>query len=143
MNIIKKENGEVRIIDADKELVRSIKVGYVNPCFTCKNGNTIDCPKVADENKHIENYDFITDGYQINSIDGQLENLVVNKCSNYVLQEEKPKPTTKEEIVKLKKLKESLKILYFNAVDIEEANRTQNDLMMRGLLVRYNPSIKK
>lgn len=140
--IIKKENGEVRLVNANEELLHSIKVGYTNPCIECKKGNVIDCKKVADgEKKHIEKYDFITDGYQINDSNGQLENLVVYKCSNYEKQEAKPKPTTKEELQELKRLKESIKILYFNAEDIDEANRIQSDLTRRGQLVEYNPSL--
>lgn len=142
--IIKKENGEVRIIDANINLIHSIKVDYTNPCIECKKGNTIDCPKVADgDNKSIEKYAFITDGYQINSSDGKLENLVVHKCSNYEKQETKPKAKTKEEIQKLKALKESLKMMYFDAYDIDEANRKQEYLMSRGLLVEYVPSAKR
>ena len=141
--ILKKENGEVRIVEANTELIHSIKVGYTNPCVECKKGNAIDCPKMADGmKKNIEKYDFITDGYQINSFDGELENLVVCNCSNYEEEEERPKAKTKEEILRLKKLKENIKIMYFNACDIDEADRIQSDLMRRGLLAEYNPSIK-
>lgn len=142
--VIKKENGESMIINANEEMIHSIKVGYTNPCIECKKGNPIDCPKIAARaNKHIENYDFITDGYQINNSDGELENLVVYKCSNFEKQEAKPRPQTKEELQRLKQLKESLKILYFSAYDIEEADRKQAYLMKRGILTEYNPSAKR
>ena len=140
--VIKKENGVVRIINANKDLINKITKGYTNPCAECKKCNSNDCEKVADgNNKHIEKYDFITDGYQINGSDGELQNLVVRNCSNFEKQPTKPRPKTPEELLELKRLRESLKIAYFNAYDIEEADRTQYDLMMRGQLVKYNPNL--
>ena len=141
--VIKKENGIVTVINANEQLIKNIKVGYTNTCVECKKGNSKDCPKVAAINdKHIEKYDFITDGYQINDGEGNLENLVVYKCSNYEKQVIK-KPQTKEELQKLKRLKESIKILYFDASDIEEADRIQEDLTRRGQLFEYDPSLNQ
>ena len=135
--IVKKENGEVTIV-ADEESTRSIITEIKNPCFECTNGYVTKCPKMADEvKKNISKYDFITDGYQIYNEDGEVDIFAISKCSNFVRQE-KNKPTTKEEIARLRYLKESIKILYFDAVDIDEADKTHHDLQKRGSLVSYN-----
>ena len=140
--VFKKENGEVRIINADEESVRKISSDYTNPCSECIKGYANKCPKMTyGHKKNIANYDFITDGYQVNNENGEFENLVVCKCENF--EKDKPRNKSLEELKKMKKLAESIKIFYFSAVDVEEANKIQNDLRNRGLLIDYNPSLKK
>ena len=94
--VYKKENGEVRVINADLELIKSLNSDYNNPCFTCNNGYATKCPKMADRaNKDIARYDFITDGYQVNNAEGELQNLVVCSCKNYEEDYPRVKATTK------------------------------------------------
>ena len=132
--IFKKENGEVRIINANEELLHFIKSEATNPCINCEKGYVTKCQKMADEHKNISKYDFITDGYQINREDGELENFVVCNCTNFENDHERVKPKTKEQLIDLNRLKESIKILYFGGVDIDEANQIQRDLVNRGFL---------
>ena len=108
-------------------------------CFDCQNARACECEKIADENyKGINEYSFITDGYQIYDKNGNLKSFVVSKCNNYKEDEPRKRPTTKEELDQLRYLKESIKILYFNAENIAEANRIQTDLFNRRQLVDYD-----
>lgn len=125
--VVKKENGEIRIINADLELLHYLESTATNPCINCEKGYVNKCQKMADgSKKNIARYDFITDGYQINNEDGELLNLVVCECTNFEQDKERPKAKTKEQIAALNYLKESIKILYFGGVDINEADRIQD-----------------
>ena len=139
--VFKKENGEVRIINADDELLHFIRTEVTNPCINCERGYVTKCQKMADEHKNISNYDFITDGYQINKENGELESLVICNCTNFENDHKRLKAKTKEQLDELKRLRESIKILYFGGVDIEEANQIQSDLINRGFLSDVENSV--
>ena len=131
--VFKKENGKVSIINADSELLHYIESIATNPCVNCEKGYVTRCEKFKDaDKKNIAKYDFITDGYQVNSENGDLLNLVVCKCTNFENDRERVKPKTKKQLEDLKRLKESIKILYFNGDSIEEANRIQQHLVNSG-----------
>ena len=133
--VFKKENGKVSIINADPALLYYIESTATNPCINCEKGYVSRCQKMADgTKKNISKYDFITDGYQVNSTDGDLLNLVVSKCDNFENDRERVKPKTKEQIAALNYLKESIKVLYFESENFDEANQIQRDLINRGQL---------
>lgn len=130
-----KENGEIRVISIDSDNDNEIKKGIVSPCFNCEKAYATKCPKVADGlEKSILKYDFITDGCQVNDEKGHLESMVVLKCNNYEQDRKREKATTKEQIEALKRLKESIKILYFGGIDIDEADRIQDHQVKRHII---------
>lgn len=118
-------------------------------CFNCQNATATLCPKVKDRIKsRIDSYDFITEGIQEIKENGEMKTFIVSKCDNYKQDEVRSTPT--ERLEKLKKLKESIKILYFGGEDIEEANRLQyqeykhGNLIMNGVaLHNMNKRLKK
>ena len=133
--ILKKENGVVTTMEATKEQLSDIrKIGKkddprIHLCWeNCANAIAGACEKVTErEKKNIADYDFITDGYQIIDEKGEIDAFLVTKCNNYVKVEQNKK--TKEEIERLKKLKESLRTEYFDTETVEEAYLLQNELM--------------
>ena len=86
--------------------------------------------------KNISDFDFI-DGYQIVNKHRELDEIIISMCANYEVDHERVKPTTFEELERIRRLKESIKILYFAAIDPEEADRVQSDLFRRGQLIDY------
>lgn len=118
-------------------------------CFSCQNATATLCPKIKDRIKsRIDSYDFITEGIQEIKENGEMKKFIVSKCDNYKKDEVRSTPT--ERLEKLKKLKESIKILYFGGEDIEEANRLQyqeykhGNLIMNGVaLHNMNKRLKK
>ena len=140
--ILKKQDGVISTEDYDISKIKEIKSNYSSPCFDCKNGYASKCQKMFDCGaKDIKDYDFIDSGIQSYDENG-ISNLYVMNCTNYEKDAPRKPATTKEEIERLKYLKESIKILYFSAETVEEANRTQHDLMRRGLLIPYSSSSK-
>ena len=131
--IIKKENGEVSIVDKnDVKKVNEIIKNSTNPCSECIYGYASKCPKICDNvKKNIGEYDYITDGYQKYDKNGELKNFLIQKCNNFEKQTINRKNKTKEELMELKRLKESIKILYFDGIDIREADRIQYDTQKR------------
>ncbi len=141
--VLKKENGNVEVVSIDKVTLHDLIKKHKNPCISCDNAYTSKCKKVEDENKNINNYDFVISGYQINNELGETQKLMVCECSNYVVDRPRVKAKTREEIEKLNKLKESIKINYFNAIDIDEADQIQEDLINRGQISLYNSTLTK
>ena len=124
--IYSKENGVVSIVH---------EKGGVNPCAECANGYASKCPKVFDETKkNIGDYDFITDGEQVYNEKGELESFVVTKCTHFVKEEPKKKPTTQEEILRINRARESIFLYYFNGADLDEASKNRDDLFRRGTI---------
>ena len=104
--------------------------------LNCENATVKKCPKIADRSKkRIDRYDFITDGYQIISENG-VDTFVVTKCTNYL--EEIPKKLTKEDIIRLKKVREDIYMNYFNAASTKEAKSIEKHLVKTGQIVRKN-----
>jgi len=131
-----KENGKIAIKMVSEEEIKEMSKECPSPCFVCDNGYCSKCGKIADEQfKTIDKYDYITDGFQVCSSNGEVEDLFIKKCNNYVKDHPRPKAKTREELENLKRLKESIRILYFNASDIDEAKRIHSDLIRRGQLI--------
>jgi len=139
--ILRKENGEVIEIALNDEAIKMVKGQCPRTsCFECVNARANRCEKVADDEgkKNIGEYNFITDGYQSYDANGNIKSFVVSKCNNFMKEEPRKNSTTREEIERLNYLRTSIKILYFDAETIEEANQIQEDLMRRGQLLEYD-----
>ena len=133
--IIIKANGEiVKLYNALENEIKELNRHATNPCGSCRNCYANKCLKVEDtaDKKDIRKYDYITDGFQINDNEtGELDYLVVEKCAKYEHDLPRKKATTREEIENLKLLKESIKILFFDAGDLDEADNIQDRLFRR------------
>ena len=135
--IIKEDGKTIKKLVVNEEAITKMNGlnRYVtNPCGDCKNCYASECPKVFDESKDkdIRKYDFITDGFQINDVEtGELDNLVVGNCAKFEKDYPRKKASTLEEIKHLNHLKESIKILFFDAGDLDEADDLQTKLFRR------------
>ena len=122
------ENGTVD----SKEFGKLLRDGIKHLCSDCANCNPALCQKVEDIEKNtIDKYDFISDGIQAYDGEGIMQYFFVSKCQNFEKDKERVRPKTKEELQRLRMLKESIKINYFGAENIEEADRIQSDLVKR------------
>lgn len=96
----------------------------------CTNACITLCQKVNDLPKNnIGTYDFITDGYQTFDEKGNLDKFVVTGCTNY--KKSQPKKIPLEEI---KRRKNNLIMMYFDAESVEEAYKEQERLILKGEL---------
>ena len=92
------------------------------------------CPKIRDYYKetHINKYPFIEEGWQTLDENGDVDDFIVTKCSKY--EHAKPGPTrTAQEV---KKIKDSLRTHYFDAMTVEEANRKQAEDILAGRILK-------
>ena len=106
----------------------------IHLCWPCKHARVDECRKVCNRNKRtIDEYEFITDGYQVFDKDGRLVKFVVSGCSNYE-EEEKEKKLTAEDKKRIASLKQALKTAYFDADSVDDANVKQYFQMIRGEL---------
>lgn len=102
----------------------------VHLCWeNCKNATVGNCRKILEGIEHnIEEYDFITDGYQLCKPGTEkINKFIVSNCLNY--EEEKRKPLTFAQKEEIKKIKDSIKTTYFNTETIEEAHLIQDELI--------------
>ena len=132
--LLKKVNGEVEIINLETtpDGKKEVKGKIDHLCSKCDNCYAAKCLKVFDEVKQlISEYDFITDGLQLYDSNGEMKFFYVTECDDYKEDRKRHSPSTKEEIENLKRIRESIKIAYFNAETIEEADQTQFDLFRR------------
>lgn len=97
-----KKNGEVTSeIISVKDLVKLHRQASLSRTHLCdvacppSQCNAIDCPKVRDiEKKTIDEYPFITDGFEVRQSDDKLCCMFVNNCelyNNYVKEQPKVK----------------------------------------------------
>lgn len=88
-------------------------------CMSCENATVSKCKKIADQYKlHINDYDFVTKGYQVLDEHGRVDKFVVNKCENY--SKDKPRSYTKEQLLLFEQYKETLLLRYYEADDITD-----------------------
>lgn len=125
MIVIKKHDDEIEneVVDGTIKRYSSLEVKEKHLCGEpCDGLDGCKCPKISnEENTEISEYDFIQEGYQVFKDDGSLVKFVVSKCKNF-------KPyTRKSELINQRYLLESLKILYFDAENLEEANKIQQE----------------
>ena len=79
--IITKENGEIKLSSNVLDFMRHSN--KETRCWDCANGYPNNCPKIADlEKKPIDQYEFITKGYQVIK-DGELAKFAVFECKNF------------------------------------------------------------
>ena len=142
--IIKKEHGFVsyRQMDMDNnentEFVKNIKK-YKHLCGDCDNCSPLKCAKVFDIKKEvIKNYDFITDGYQVYDENGEVKTIYVANCEQFVQNKARKKAKTSTELEELKRMKENLKMMYFDTESFDEAEDVQYDLLKRGQIYIYS-----
>ena len=82
----------------------------------CQNARADLCPKIKDKiKKRIEDYKFITDGYQLYDERGNLDQFIVNVCKKYI--KEQPKKLDYCETLQLKK---DFITSYYNAENFQE-----------------------
>ena len=140
---IVKADGQVLIKDVNAdELLKDEDFKKYFPCHghlcsNCDRCYADKCSKVFDiAKKSIGKYDYISNGAQVFNNIGESVFFYVRECDNYLVDKKRHKPTTKEELENLKRMKESIKIAYFDAENIDEADQTQEDLFERKLLVK-------
>ena len=136
--VIVKKAGETKLckvnanLFGNKDFTKKLHNALEHVCTNCDNCYADSCVKVADSIKaSIVDYEFISDGVQVFDINGDTRYLYVTGCNNFKEDEKRHKPTTQEEIAALNRIKESIKIAYFDAETIEEADQTQLDLLRR------------
>ncbi len=115
-------------------------------CGTCANLDPKKCKKVFDrEEQDIREYDFIKNGIEVFNDKGTIVNFIVNKCDCYKPEITREKPKTKEELQRINRLKASIKVGYYDADSIEDANRIERENMERRYFQFFNQSegIKK
>lgn len=131
--ILKKEKGIVTINEINPEKIKKIKEGYHLCWDSCANAYTNKCPKIRDvRKKTIDAYDFITDGSQIIDSEGEVETFIVSECNRYEKTQIIKK--TQEELDRLQKIKEGLRMAYFDTLTVEDAYIVQYELEKRNLL---------
>ena len=141
--IIKVDNGEVSYkktesASEDKKFVESVSQSK-HLCGDCDNCSPAKCLKIFDEVKRvITDYEFITNGYQVYNKEGETRKLFISECNNFIKSKERKRARTAEELHALKQMKANLKMMYFDAEDIEEANQVQYDLLNRGQIFLSN-----
>ena len=106
----------------------------------CDNASPLKCEKIANaRKKKINQYDFIISGYQIFDEKGNLETFVVSDCKNY--KKMLKKELTREDLEKVRKTKEDIRMNYFDSETMEEALLKQQYLLKSGQIM--NPRGKK
>lgn len=131
--IIKKENDEISVT---RGVITPKQIGQeeTHLCWDCTCGTPSKCSKVKDiRKKSIGEYPFITNGYQVFTQEGEMEKMIVTECNNYQLVEEIDR--TPEEKLKIAEARKKLRLLYFGAQTLREANQIQEDLISRGQII--------
>ena len=130
MGVLKKIQGDCVLV---RELV-PIETAIVpdevrHLCNSCNNACPNNCDKVLDLPKQtIDNYSFISEGYQILNDDGSVDRFIVIGCKNYELN------PVREINDSQRKARNNVKMIYFGANSIEEANLIQRELFDLGLI---------
>lgn len=121
---------------------KSEKKGVTHMCWgnrdglgVCKHACALECQKVHDERKKsIDQYGFITDGYQTIKSNKKLDKFVVTGCKNY---ESSPnKKLTAEDKARIKVAKRAIRTLYFGTETSEDADIEQYMQEARGKIHR-------
>ena len=119
--VIKKVEGKIEWVTLTPEQARKLSDGsMLHLCWgncsktMCRHASPTECKKVADKEKNIQNYDFITEGIQ--DLDGTL---VVTKCNNYEPVGEKTLSSDQKRSIK--QARNSMITGYFGAQNVEEA----------------------
>ncbi len=119
--ILKKENGQVTIINPTNEELKKIKESC-HMCSECTNARANRCSKIADiYKKCISAYDYISDGYQIYDENDDTAALIVSKCNNF--EKEKETSRTPEQLKRFCELTKGLYAYFYG----EEPDENDED----------------
>lgn len=84
--VLKKVEGNTELIDNSVLLAQEINhLKAVHKCWeNCKYAYANQCEKIFDQYKRtIDEYEFITDGWQIYDAEGMLDTFIITGCSQY------------------------------------------------------------
>ena len=129
--VLQKENGEVKEFNYS-ELFEEVASTHL--CWNaCANATPSKCKKVHDEVKqNIDEYDFITDGFQILDENNEIDRFHVSGCSNYE-KEPRKKPLTADKVLYYNNMKRNIAMLYYDADSAEAAEEIQRQQIAKGL----------
>ncbi len=142
--VLTKVDGVVSVELADKENTQIFHDDTVKHlCWeNCEFAYADKCPKVANKNKKtIDKYPFVTDGMQLLDDENKVDRFIVTGCNKY--KKTVPIERTREELAYLKKVKEGLKMAYFDAGSIEEANVIQYEIVRHNMDRKRKENIAK
>lgn len=133
--ILKKKEGKIIAIKLTPSVTQRINNDCeLHLCWeNCKNAEPNMCKKVADKRKkYLDQYPFVTNGYQVIGEDGKVKQFKVTECANYEKVEKKP--LTAEDKKRIRKAKDGLITQYFNSETTDQAYVTQYMQMINGNL---------
>ena len=137
-NVVFKENGRIiRVLPLTDELSDELSENSAHLCWDCSNAYANKCRKVSNaDKKPIDEYDFITDGYQVVSKNGKVDSFIVTACKNF--EKDAERKYTQEDRKKFTELRKGIKALYFEAETIEEADEIEARMLENKQLVKYS-----
>ena len=145
--VLKKKEGKVETMNLTKSITKELNNSdTIHLCWGtcretfCKHASTSECIKIADRcKKTIDQYEDITDGFQVLDGNSNVLQFVVTGCRKYEPSGEKK--LTFEEKEKIRSAKRSLRTLYFEATDVDEAYVTQYMGIIDGIITNVNGNI--
>ena len=140
--IIKKVNGVVEEMSFDLDEMDNSAYKNEHLCWNhCENAIAGKCDKITDRRKKkIDRYDFITDGKQVVGPNNELIEFTVSGCKNY--KEEPVKKMSVAEASRLRKLKESLLIGFYDAIDLAEARKVRDEIRRKNNQLPMQEEVK-
>lgn len=128
--VLLKENGEIKEVSYS-ELFEN--VCSVHLCWNeCANATPLKCKKIYDKKKQtIDNYEFITDGFQIIKGNNKVDRFHVSGCNYYEKEPEKEKLTA-DLIQYYNDIKRNIAMLYYDTDTVEEADELQRLQIEKG-----------
>ena len=138
--VLKKKSGQIEVMNLTSSIVKELSNddslhlcwGNCRETF-CKHACSSECEKIAHRRKRpIDEYEDITDGFQVLDKNRRVIKFVVTGCRKYEPAGEKK--LTLEEKEHIKDTKKSLRTLYFEASDIDEAYVTQYMGIVDGII---------
>lgn len=135
--IIVKKDGVSELRDMTNKELKTIGVPTnrkgMNKCWMCANGTPAKCSKIKANfgDLDIREIDYVTDAFQIINDDG-LDDIIITGCNHYKKVEERKIDSAEKK--RVKKIKNALKMAYFDTSSKEEADIKQDELIRRGEL---------
>lgn len=133
--VLQKENGETIELDYSELFENNGRNDGIHLCWeNCANATPRRCKKIYDLPKQtIDNYDFITDGFQIvNGDQRKVDRFIVTGCNHYEEEPEREKMSV-EERKRINDIRRNMAMLYYEADTIEEAEEIQRQQIEKGL----------
>lgn len=132
LNEATKENGVYELCKKYAHDVISVAFDETQKhlCFDCQNAHPYQCEKITQRfYDTINRYDYITDGYQIIDNKDRIQIFVVTKCKNFKMDE--PKKLTSSDLARIRKLKDSMFLSYYDAETVKEAEDAKESIERR------------